>query len=189
MARILEHVTENFKYTSLKEFNAILRLYRVEAYQGPEKSQLYQHRGLLYRALDEHGKYIGVPLKASFFNCKPTLDNLEKKFVLHQSQKQEAQQNTLTWIRWHLHGTCDNLERLDYDLAQDDISMVLKKDKAGNCKEVAYVDFKNKCVVLGESLMNEGGPASIQQVIDRQKELEQQQSRELGHGHRLRLHW
>jgi Relaxase/Mobilisation nuclease domain len=188
MARILEHITENYKYTSLKELNAVLRLYRLEAYRGKEQSKLYQHRGLLYRALDEHGKYIGVPLKASFFDCKPTLDNLEKKFVLHQSQKQELQEKTLSKIRWNFLGTCDNLERLDYDLGRDDIGMVLKKDKEGNCKDVAYVDFKNKCVVLGETLMNEGGPASIQQVIDRQKESEQHQLQEQELGHRLRLH-
>ena len=188
MSRVLEHVTEEYKYTSLKEFNAILRLYNIEAYRGKEQSQLYQHRGLLYRALDEHGNYIGVPLKASFFDCKPTLDNLEKKFILHQSRKQEVQQGTMTWIRWHLHGTCDNLERLDYDLGQDNIAMVLKRDKAGNCKDVAYVDFGNKCVLLGEELPDQGNPASIQKVIDRQKELEQHQSLEREHHHRLRLH-
>jgi len=188
MTRVLEHVTENYKYTSLKELNAILGLYNVEAYRGKEQSQLYQHRGLLYRALDEHGKYIGVPLKASFFDCQPTLGNLEKKFVLHQSQKQEVQKSTLAGIRWHFLGTPDDLERLDYDLGRDNIAMVLKKDKAGNCKEVAYVDFSNKCVVLGEDLVHEGGPASVQQVIDRQKEAEQNQSQELERRHRLRLH-
>jgi len=34
MARILEHVTENYKYSSLQDLNAVLRLYNVEAYRG-----------------------------------------------------------------------------------------------------------------------------------------------------------
>ncbi|HEX9513157.1 MAG TPA: relaxase/mobilization nuclease domain-containing protein [Puia sp.] len=193
MSRVLEYVTENYKYTSLQEFNTVLRLYNLEAYRGKEQSQLYQHRGLLYRVLDEHGKYIGVPLKASFFDCKPTLDNLEKKFTLHQSQKTELKQRIATHIHWELIQHPDNLEKLTDGLRREDIGIVLQKDKAGNCKEVSYVDFGTRCILNGRDLGEHGNREAIQKVIDQQRTVEQEQSLEQGleqvhrhhHSHRL----
>jgi hypothetical protein len=190
MSRVLEYVTENYKYTSLQEYNTVLRLYNLEAYRGKEQSQLYQHRGLLYRVLDQHGKYIGVPLKASFFDCKPTLDNLEKKFALHQSQKLELQQLPAAEIRWQLLQHPNNLEELTDALRREGICLYLQKDKGGNCKEVSYVDFGTRCILNGRELGEQGNRDAIQQVIDRQRALEQEQSQEqeLERVHRHRLH-
>jgi hypothetical protein len=192
ISRVLEHVTENYKYTSLAELNAVLRLYNVEAYRGKEGSQLYQHRGLLYRVLDEHGKYIGVPLKASFFDFKPTLANLEKKFVQNLSFKEQSRQHVATKIGWQLFQNPHNLERIKQRLAQEHICMVLQRDKTGACKEVAYVDFRNKCIFNGDELGEDGNRHAIQNVIDSEKALEKErslrQSEEQIHRHRHSLH-
>jgi hypothetical protein len=61
----LEYVTRQYKFTSLGEFNAILRLYNVAADPGEKDSRLRQYKGLLYRALDDQGNKIGAPIKAS----------------------------------------------------------------------------------------------------------------------------
>jgi hypothetical protein len=194
ISRVLEHITEHFKFTSLAELNTVLRLYNVEAYRGKEGSQLYQHRGLLYRVLDEHGKYIGVPLKASFFDCKPTLPNLEKKFELNQSLKQQYRRHVITQIRYHLILQPNDLKRFAQRLAQEDIRMVLRLDKEGKCKEVAYVDFRNKSIFNGNELDDHCDRDAIQKVIDRQKTLENERSlqmsqeQELVHRHRHSLH-
>jgi len=95
ISRILDYVTENYNYTSLKELNNILKLYNVEAYRGSEDSKLYQNRGLLYRVLDDNGRYVGVPIKASFFDSKPTLDNLEKKMIQNQTLKLQQEEQRL----------------------------------------------------------------------------------------------
>ncbi len=191
MSRVLEHVTENFKYTSLEELNAILRLYNVVAYRGKENSQLYKNHGLLYRVLDEHGKYIGVPLKASFFDCKPTLNNLEKKFELHQSQKPQFQQNLESEIRWQLVQNPHDLKKFTEKLRLQGIRMTLRQDKEGHCKDVFYVDLRNKCVVNGNELGALGNRNAIQKMLDRQKELEQEQSldqsQKRSHRHSLRF--
>lgn len=153
MARVLEFVTENYKYTSLEELNTVLGLYNVHAYRGREDSQLYRNRGLLYRVLDEHGKYIGVPLKASFFDCKPTLDNLEKKFVLHQHQKQQPKKSMADSIQIQLHGNRDRLVRFSQSLlAEDRIKVVLQRDKEGNCIGVYYINLADKCIFNGDEL-------------------------------------
>jgi hypothetical protein len=169
MSRVLEYVTKNYKCTTLEEFNTVLKLYNLEAYRGKENSQLYQHRGLLYRVLDENGRYIGVPLKASFFDCKPTLDNLEKQFVQHQSQKLQCRQHLATEIQWQLHQHPNNLDTVKDKLAKENIRMVLQKDKEGNCRRVTYIDFKNKFLFLGDELGEHCNATAIQKVIDHQK--------------------
>jgi hypothetical protein len=173
MSDILEHVTENYKYTSLKDLNTVLRLYNVEAYRGKEGSQLYQNRGLLYRALDEHGKYIGVPLKASFFDCKPTLNHLEHKFVLNQSAKLKQQQIVATNIQWELRQYPDNLENFTAKLRGDRIHMVLTRDKTGNCKEVAYI--KDNCIFNGDELGIHCNRDAIQNLLNRNQIRQEQE--------------
>ncbi len=41
-----------------------------------------------YRLVDATGNKIGVPIKASSIACRPTLDNLEKKFGLHEQGRE-----------------------------------------------------------------------------------------------------
>ncbi len=81
---VLNTVFPHYKYTSLDEFNAVLRQYNVEAYQGIENSRLRKVGGLLYLALDNEGKKIGKPIKASLFLLKPTLKNLQQRFEQNQ---------------------------------------------------------------------------------------------------------
>jgi hypothetical protein len=172
ISQVLEYVTENYYCTSLPDLNALLRLYNLEAYRGKEQSKLYQHRGLLYRVLDDNGKYIGVPLKASFFDCKPTLANLEKKFEQNLSQKIESRHYASIRIKWQLFQNSQNLQQASKKLAQDGIEMVLRQDKNGNCKEVTYVDFESRCVFSGSELGEECDANAIRQVQERQKAYE-----------------
>jgi hypothetical protein len=192
MARILEHVTENYKYSSLQDLNAVLRLYNVEAYRGRENSQLYQHRGLLYRVLDENGKYIGRPLKASFFDCKPTLDNLEKKFSLNQSAKLEFRQRMATDVQRQINLAPDDLADLDRRLTRERMRMAMQVDKEGKCKEVSYVSFVSKCVFSGDELGGRCDRHAVQKVLDLQRARMDQpvqvQTESQKHRHRHRLH-
>jgi hypothetical protein len=192
MATILEHVTENYKYSSLQDLNAVLRLYNVEAYRGRENSQLYQHRGLLYRVLDENGKYIGRPLKASFFDCKPTLDNLEKKFLLNQSAKLEFRQRMAADVQRQINLAPDDLADLDRRLARERMRMVMQVDKEGKCKEVSFVSFVSQCVFSGDELGGRCDRQALQKVLDLQKARMDQpvqvQTESQKHRHRHRLH-
>jgi hypothetical protein len=181
ISRVLEHVTSNFNCASLKEFNTILRLYNLEAYRGKESSQLYQHRGLLYRVLDETGQYIGLPIKASFFDCKPTLDNLEKQFVQHQSQKLQYRQHVATEIQWQLRQHPNSFDTVKEKLAKEKIRVVLQKDKEGICRGITYIDFKNKFLFPGDELGERCNAAAIQKVIDQQKLAATQQVQQTQH--------
>src|SRR5690606_2785542 len=74
-------VVRTYKFTSLAEFNAVLRQFNVTADRGREHTAMFQKNGLLYSIINEKSEQVGVPIKASSIYGKPTLANLEKKFV------------------------------------------------------------------------------------------------------------
>jgi len=194
LSDIVGYVSEKYHFTSLREFNAVLRLYNVEAYAGGPDTKLYQARGLLYRALDQNGRYIGRPLKASFFHCKPTLENLEKKFRQNLSIKYEHKRHVEVNACYHLAGKPDNLEKVRQNLQRDGIALVLRKDKSGAVSEVAFVDTRNKVVITGDDPIWACEARAIHQVLERQQvrlareqTLTQTQRETLRRGPRLRM--
>ncbi|MGL1166852.1 hypothetical protein ACSTKZ_25270, partial [Vibrio parahaemolyticus] len=81
ISNVVGSVFSSYKFCSLPEFNAALKQFNVIADRGKEEGRIYKNRGLVYRVLDSDGNKMGVPIKASSIGCKPTLDNLEKKFT------------------------------------------------------------------------------------------------------------
>jgi Relaxase/Mobilisation nuclease domain len=166
---VLNHVVPNYKYTSLKELNTVLRQYNVEAYRGNPDSKLFNNRGLLYRVLDDRGKYVGVPVKASFFDSKPTLNNLQLKFVQNLTEKQQNTRRTLTNVQYQMVGSKDNLQNVIQNLSRDGISMVIDLHKDGSCKDVSYIDRITKCIFSGEELGARANREAIQKIMDRER--------------------
>lgn len=76
----LEYILTKYKYRSLPELNAILKLYNLKAEPGKPGSRIHQHHGLMYQMLNEKGEGIGIPLKASSIYFKPGLKWLQNKF-------------------------------------------------------------------------------------------------------------
>jgi hypothetical protein len=102
ITNVLDTVIDQFWYTSLAELNAVLKLYNVMTDRGKEDSKMYQKKELVYTALDNNGNKIGTPVKASDFYSKPTLKNLEEKFVRNESLRQEHKPKVMTAIKWVL---------------------------------------------------------------------------------------
>lgn len=67
---VLNTVLKHYKYSSIAELNAVLKQHNVLADRGNENSKIFLAKKLVYRILDEQGKPIGVPIKASSFYNK-----------------------------------------------------------------------------------------------------------------------
>jgi hypothetical protein len=180
---VLEHVVDKFKYCTFDELNAILRHYNIQAYRGQPGTKLHESRGLLYRALDEKGHFIGHPLKASFFDFKPTLDKLEQKYAQNLTYKQEQKQRMKDKMIIALAQNPDNLPDLRDSLTKDGVELSLRYDQSGNCTGMTAVDFKRRVVFTGDELEGRCNQQAIQQVVERQRLRE---SWELTHKHKLR---
>lgn len=153
IATVLDTVLPTYKYASLPELNAVLRQYNVAADRGSEDSRTYKRNGLTYRILDERGKKVGVPIKASDFYYKPTLLYIQQRFQLNEAARQPHKARVKNAIDFALLKRSDvDLEKLIQALEKDGIKTVLRQNDKGQIYGITYVDFRTKCVFNGSDL-------------------------------------
>lgn len=150
---VLNTVVDHYNYTSLDEFNAILKQYNVTANPGGENSHLHRIGGLLYHALDVDGNRIGVPIKASLFLLKPTLKHLKQNFALNLSIREESRQRVQTAVEWALAGRPPNWKEFTECLEKKGIATVM--DHKDEIARVFFVDHAHKSAFAGKNLGNE----------------------------------
>ena len=152
IANVLGPVLNQYKFSSLAELNAVLKVYNITADRGQEGSRIYSTNGLTYRILDEQGNKVGIPQKASTFFMKPTLANLEKKFAANEVLKAPHKKRMQTSINWILNKQPRSLEEFITELEKEHITVVLRKGRENLIYGITYVDHKTKCVFNGSDL-------------------------------------
>jgi len=161
---VLNGVLDTYKYASLPELNAVLKLYNVMADRGAEGSHIYTHKGLLYRVLDNDGNHVGVPIKASLFRLsadgkeleKPILANLEKRFLkndVERQKKKSATRNAIDAVLRKHPGA--GLKEVMEQLSKKAVDTVLRQNKDGVIYGITYVDHTTCCVFNGSALGKE----------------------------------
>lgn len=153
IAGVLEHVLNNYKYTSLPELNAVLQLYNVVADKGSEGSRIYKNGGLVYRIVDAEGKKIGVPIKASDFYNKPTHKYLGQRFVQNEVARQPHKTRVKNSIDLALlKNPKHTIESLVSNLEKDGIHVAVRQNEEGLMYGVTFVDHHTKSVFNGSDL-------------------------------------
>jgi hypothetical protein len=152
IANVLALVINSYKYSSLPELNAVLQQYNVLADRGRENSKIFQSKGLVYRILDENGKSIGVPIKASDFYNKPTLKYLEEKFASNKTGQLSHRNRVKNAIDLALLVNKTTFLELEKTLKKEGINIVLRKNNEGILYGITYVDYSTKCVFNGSTL-------------------------------------
>lgn len=152
ITNVLDAVIDHYKYCSLHELNAVLRLFNIEADRGKEGSRTHVKGGLYYRIIDEKGNKVGVPIKASSIYSKPTLSRIESKFATNAVLKQEHKLSIQTAINWTVAQQPGSLAAFVEKLRQDNIDVVLRQSKDGQLYGITYVDHGSKTVYNGSDL-------------------------------------
>jgi hypothetical protein len=164
MRDILQMVTTHYNFTSLQEYNAILREYNVFADRGKPGSATFEHGGLVYRVTDEEGKKKSAPVKASAYSFKPTLPNLEKQFVQNQQTREQQTASLRQKLDLALFQGPASLEELAADLRKEDIAVREPKgDPKGHPPDLIYVDHQLRIAVDARQL----GPAYTHQQLEK----------------------
>lgn len=167
---------DSYKYTSLRELNAVLRLYNLVADRGTEDSRIYQKRGIVYRVLDENGNKIGVPIKASAFHNKPTLNNLEKKFAFNEVKREEYKRRVRVAIDFALVKPGQSMPGLIKTLKNEQIDTLVRQNEEGRIYGITYIDHRTKCVFNGSDLGKQYSAKSIVERCSTDSKLKQNQS-------------
>jgi hypothetical protein len=165
IANVLGLVINQYKFTSLAELNAVLKLYNVIADRGSEKSRIYKNRGLNYRLLDEKGKIIGVPVKASSIYFKPTLKFLEAKFSQNELFRLPYKSKLKTAIDWTLMKKLTSISEFVLELQKEKITAVLRENEQGFIYGITFIDHRNKVIFNGSDLGKEYSAKAIKEKI------------------------
>ncbi|OIQ93627.1 relaxase/mobilization nuclease domain protein [mine drainage metagenome] len=152
ISNVLSAVIDQYKYTSLAELNALLKLYNVTADPGEENSRIFTKHGLMYRVLDEKGNKIGMPIKASSFYNKPTLLHLEKKFSENKMLREVHKKHLKNTIDWIMIKPLKTLEQFKEALQKEKISVVIRKNEEGIIYGLTYIDHHTKSVFNGSDI-------------------------------------
>lgn len=161
ITNVLDEVLTAYKFASLPELNAVLRLYNLTADRGQEDGVIFQKRGLVYRVLDEAGNKIGVPVKASSIYSKPTLAFLEQKFKENAAAKPAFRKNLKTSIDWVLIRSPRDFQAFKLALEKEKISLVVRKNNQGIIYGLTYIDRNTKCVFNGNEIGKEYSAKAI----------------------------
>lgn len=165
ISNVVGAVFSQYKFSSLPEFNAALKQFNVVADRGKEEGRIYKNRGLVFRIVDADGNKVGVPIKASSISCKPTLDNLEKKFTVNETAKEPLKQRTKNAIDECLQLSTGSIKNLITSLQQKQIYTVLRQNAEGRLYGITFVDNQNKCVFNGSDLGKGYSAAALQNRI------------------------
>ncbi|MEP7376809.1 MAG: relaxase/mobilization nuclease domain-containing protein [Chitinophagaceae bacterium] len=165
ITNVVNAVLNTYKFASLPEFNAVLKQYNVVADRGKEEGRIYKHRGLVYRMLDDKGNKTGAPIKASSINCQPTLNKLEKLFVLNEAKKEPLKQQLKATIDEILKKKPASMSELVKLLAQKNVYTVLRQNAEGRIYGITLVDNTHKTVFNGSDLGKAYSVSQLQNSI------------------------
>jgi hypothetical protein len=188
---VLDHVVNRYRYASMEELNAVLRLYNVRARIAWDKQDLNKPKGLMYTTLDEKGHLIGKAFKSSSFESQPTLKKLEERFALNRGLEKEQLNKLALSIEWAFAGKSVNWEVFRKNLLKEKIHAVPEREKPGVWRDMYYVDVGSRAVFKGEALGEKYGWPSLFLRLTGQRQLKLEQSLQLSNQltnqHKLKL--
>jgi len=167
ISNIVRAVTKSYRFASLPELNAVLRQYNVIADRGTEKSRMFERRGLIYGLLDEKGKRIGIPVKASSIYGKPTLDFLEKQFTLNAALREPQKAALKKIIDTALNSaSVKTKQQFISTLESKGVTVVFRANAEGRTYGITFVDNNSKTVFNGSALGKEYSVSPILEQLN-----------------------
>lgn len=153
ISNVVTKVVQSYFFTSLPEFNAVLRQFNILADRGAEESRIFKNRGLQYRILDNYGKKIGVPIKAYSISNRPTLARLEKLFKSNDRLKAPHKQRIIQCIE-DSFGRSRTLTKAAFvqALNKQQIYTLFRQNEEGRIYGITFVDNHTKAVFNGSDL-------------------------------------
>ncbi len=162
ISQVLSVVLPGFKYSTITELNAVLRLYNLVANPGGPGSKIRLHQGLSYQMLTPDGKKTGSPVKASRLDGKPTMSYLQLRFKANSMGAALHTQRIKTLIDLALITTQPrSLADLGSRLSKEGVKAVYAFTPAGQLSEIIFVDFRSRSACSASRLGERYSPFEL----------------------------
>lgn len=149
---LLNFILKRYNYTSLSELNAILGQYNLTADRGTENSKTFLSGGLLYKILTPQKKAIGMPIKASSLDGRPTLKFLESQFKINADKNKSEKTRIKNIITLLLQNHPNISKNIFCKMLQRQAITVIEQKNTLGINEIFYIDQTTKCVFNDKSL-------------------------------------
>ena len=144
---------ECYNCHSLAEYNTLLNLYNVTAYEVRGSFDGKEYHGIMYGALDDNGQQIGTPFKSSKFGKAFGYEALQKKFT---ASTEKVKKNNLTErARQEIIKAMQNIgtkEDFARRLKEADIEVVYRTNPEGRLYGITFIDHTTRTVFNGSRL-------------------------------------
>lgn len=81
MSSVAMNIMDRYQFCSLSEYNTLLELFNLSAEECKGVAEGRTYAGILYGALDDEGRRVGPPIKASSISSKVGLRALERRYA------------------------------------------------------------------------------------------------------------
>ncbi len=146
ISQIVRSVLQTYRFTSMTEFQLILKDYGVIADTGEPGTRLNRFGGLQYFLMDERGNKTGVPIKASSIYEDPTIKTIHAKFEKNHVRKTATQSFTRNNV---LFCCRSSKNRQQFINLLYDKKIRLTDDTIG---KIVFIDHRNKTVFTAKEL-------------------------------------
>ncbi|MDR6920008.1 conjugal transfer protein MobB [Chryseobacterium sp. 2987] len=150
IASVVRHISSQYQFQSLGEYNALLTLFNITAEKVEGELHGHLQRGLLYFPTDRKGKKIGNPFKASLFGKKAGLDSLEKHFesnkvkIKNLPKREKLQEKIILSLQ-----SSKDEKSFIKKLQKESIDTVIRKNAQGRIYGMTFIDHQSKTVWNG----------------------------------------
>ena len=185
ITNIVNVVIRDYKFTSLAEFNAVLKQFNVIVDRGGENTLMRDKGGLLYSLINIKGEQVGIPIKASAIYNKPTMANLKKEFERNEEKRQQFKESLKKAIE-QVFRSYGSITKATFvrELQRQNINVLFRINEQGFTYGVTFIDNIHKTVFNGSDLSKAYGAkallerfGTVDKQIAPQKEKQQLQPR------------
>ena len=156
IANVISPVAQTYHFMSLKEYRALLSLYRigVDEVRGEVNGKPY--RGLIYSALNKKGKKMGVPFNASSFGKSVGFEGLEKRMEKSTEiiKTKGLKEHCKSVIALALE-TSSSRSGFERELAKNGIGVFFRTTSEGRIYGSTFIDHEEKAIFNGSRLGKE----------------------------------
>ncbi|WP_426477478.1 conjugal transfer protein MobB [Chryseobacterium sp. CBSDS_008] len=151
IATVVRYLPDYYNFQNLGSYNALLSLFNITAEHIKKDYNGEIKEGLVYFALDDRGRKVANPFKASLFGKKAGLAALRSRFEKSREVSPEIKAKTSQIISRALTLTTNEKDFKDY-LIDHGINTVIRRNEDDRLYGITFIDHNTGYVFNGSHL-------------------------------------